>query len=207
MKCLHLAAQAEGRLQMVVKMIFVRAPNFSSKIQKTSFQKSVLSKGYKWWEEAPSFTVWGSPSFMNPAASLPGKSCLETKTLNSGSQATSGSPRARPSLRPRAGAQQTLAGPAPPAAPGTRSPFLLSRPLLPHPDPAPSCCEARRPPPPHPADPPGAPRRRRHPSKPQPAAQSFRLGLLGYRVASVSIATRRLGTMAVGPQRAQGGAL
>lgn len=159
----------------------------------------------------PQVSLSGSPFFMNTTASLPGKSFVwREKTLNSGSQATSCSPRAWPSVRPTAGAQQTLGGLHPQLP---REPSLLSC------CPARSCttqtrraarladCEAHGPPPPHPADPPGAPRRRRHPSKPQPAAQSFRLGLLGYRVTSVSIATRRLGTMAVGPQRAQGSPL
>ena len=49
------------------------------KIQKTSFQKSALWKGYKWREEAPRFTIWGSPSFMNPRASLPVKSFVWRK--------------------------------------------------------------------------------------------------------------------------------
>lgn len=42
-----------------------------------------------------------------------------------------------------------------------------------------------------------------HCGPPQRAAQSFRLGLLGYRVTSISIATSRLATAAVGPQGEQ----
>lgn len=135
-----LPRQKEG-YKRGVKMICQGTKFF--KIQKTSFKRPhssvcIIERVQVMWR-SPKFHYLGF-TLIHESNSITAWSLLfGERTLNSGSQATSCSPRAWPSVRHTAGAQLTPAGPAPPllpSFPGVQSPFLRSRPLLHHPDPA-----------------------------------------------------------------------